>query len=200
MTTHDDVSPAVWAAIRAYDETAARTAGHHYSLIAAAVEAATPHLIAAAESRGWQRAVAALDSPAVIDVLVHHQRKDIGGLRLRLVAPRVLARGPRPWRDRRCRRGYSDTGRPDVSRDPWGARDELKRRIRAKLAAAAVDPDALADRVMTLFYAVDDEWDRVETTTLGDSGERFIDNRWLVARVPVQGVHWERPVDRSVTE
>jgi hypothetical protein len=87
-----------------------------------------------------------------------------------------------------------------VSRDPWGARDELKRRIRAKLAPAAVDPDGLADQVMSLFYSVDDDWDQVETTTHGDSGQTFIDNRWLVARVPVQGVRYERPVDRSVTE
>lgn len=33
----------------------------------------------AAERRGYQRAVAALDSPAIIDVLIAHQRRDIKG-------------------------------------------------------------------------------------------------------------------------
>lgn len=35
--------------------------------------------IAAAEARGYARAVAALDSQAIIDVLVAHQRMDIRG-------------------------------------------------------------------------------------------------------------------------
>jgi len=85
-----------------------------------------------------------------------------------------------------------------MARDSWGARDELKRRIAAKLAPVAVDSESLADRVMTLFYTVEDDWERVETTTLDESGQSFIDNRWLVARVPVQGAPWPRPVDRTI--
>jgi len=87
--------------------------------------------------------------------------------------------------------------------DPYGARDELRRRIADVLTTIGSElvtatPDLIAERVMTLFYSVEDDWDRIEVTTLGESGESFIDNRFLVARVPVQGVAWSRPVDRTV--
>jgi hypothetical protein len=87
--------------------------------------------------------------------------------------------------------------------DPYGARDELKRRIVARLAPILDSPmvaDDCAAAVMELFYDVRDDWDRIDVTTLGQSGESFIENRFLVARVPVQGVAWSRPVDRTVGE
>ena len=85
--------------------------------------------------------------------------------------------------------------------DPWGPRDELKRRIEARLTAM-LGADAArnaAIELIGLFWTVEDDWDRVDVTTVGQSGESFIDNRSLVARVPVQGVAWTRPVDRTVT-
>jgi hypothetical protein len=94
-----------------------------------------------------------------------------------------------------------------VSRDPLGAREELRQRIAAAIPQELITTPHLAgdltrleiaDAVMKLIYQVDDDWDRIDTTTLGQTGESFIDQRWLVARVPVQAVHWTRPVDRTV--
>ena len=82
--------------------------------------------------------------------------------------------------------------------DPFGARNELRERIRVKLVNA--EPGNLVEAIMSLFYEVYDDWDHIEVTTLGESGESFIENRFLVARVPVQGVAWSRPVDRTVGE
>jgi hypothetical protein len=85
-------------------------------------------------------------------------------------------------------------------RDPMGARDELKRRMAARLTAM-LGADAArnaAIELIGLFHTVEDDWDRIDVTTLAESGESFIENRWLVARVPVQGVTWSRPVDRTV--
>lgn len=96
-----------------------------------------------------------------------------------------------------------------MAHDPIGARRELRDRIKAKLAGANralntriidLDVDALAGAVMELFYEVGDEWMRVDVTTLAEAGvvESWIDNRFLVARVPAQGVHMERRTDRTV--
>jgi hypothetical protein len=93
-----------------------------------------------------------------------------------------------------------------VSRhDPIGAKNELRDRILSKLApylsAAEVDDELIrfvVDQVMDLFPAVEDYWERIDITTLNESGESFIENRWLLTRVPVQGYHWTRPIDRSV--
>lgn len=84
--------------------------------------------------------------------------------------------------------------------DPIGARDELRERIKAKLEAGNDEaPGLLADRVMTLFYRVEDWWEQLDVTTLGEPGESFVENRYLLAYAPVQGFSYTRPVDRTVT-
>jgi hypothetical protein len=83
-----------------------------------------------------------------------------------------------------------------------GPREELRQRIAAKLRPLTTDEEALAeafmDAVMPLFYDVQDEWDRVDTTRMGSSGEEWLDQRWLVARIPVQSQAYERKPDRTV--
>jgi hypothetical protein len=80
---------------------------------------------------------------------------------------------------------------------------ELRERILAKLIPVLRQgpamADAYADAVMSLFYEVADDWDRIDITTLGESGRTFLDQRWLACRVPVQTVEYRRPVDRRVT-
>lgn len=89
-----------------------------------------------------------------------------------------------------------------MSRDPLGPKAELRERIMAALIPVLrrgpAQADDYADAVMKLFYSVEDEWHRIEVTALGQAGESFIDNRFIVARVPVQAVNYERLVDRNV--
>jgi hypothetical protein len=83
---------------------------------------------------------------------------------------------------------------------PTSARDELRRLVMAKLLeVTGVEIDGIAaDGIMRLFFAVEDEWDRTYITTWGDGGnEKWLDQRYLVARVPVQTVAGERRVERG---
>lgn len=81
-----------------------------------------------------------------------------------------------------------------MARDPWGVRNELRERIRAAVTSA--EPDNAVDAIMALFYDVDEEWHRIDVTALSDPGQSFLDQRWIIARIPVQVVPYERPVDR----
>jgi hypothetical protein len=96
-----------------------------------------------------------------------------------------------------------------VTQDPLGAREELRQRIAAAIPAELIATPHLAgdltrreiaEAVAKLFYTVEDEWQRMDITTLGEAGrkESWIDNRFLVARMPVQGVAGERKIDRTV--
>lgn len=85
--------------------------------------------------------------------------------------------------------------------DPIGARHELSERIKAKLVqrgASGSDVDRWAAAVMELVHAVEDEWDRLDVTPMSYAGEQWIDQRYLVVRIPAAGVHISRPLNRTV--
>lgn len=88
--------------------------------------------------------------------------------------------------------------------DPYGARDELRRRIAAKLRLdhnlTDQDCEHAAQLVAAMFYTVDDDWDYADITPMSYHGRQWLENRYLVARMPVQGIAFERPVDRTVIE
>jgi hypothetical protein len=83
---------------------------------------------------------------------------------------------------------------------PSSPRQELRAHIEAKLAGDS--PVPVIDRIMEMFYTVEDDWDRIDTSTFagGGPGTRWLDQRFLVARVPVQSVRGERLTDRSVSQ
>lgn len=79
--------------------------------------------------------------------------------------------------------------------------DELRELVLAKLVAVADDyppatwpasAPALADEIMSLFHVAEQDWEILDITTLGDGKERWIKQRWLVARVPSRAETWER--------
>ncbi len=75
---------------------------------------------------------------------------------------------------------------------PTNPRDELRERLRLKLAAA--DPEDAADVVMGMLGGVADDWDTVDVSTYGRPND-VITNRYLTAqlRMPVPG-----DVNRSI--
>ncbi|MGE5830640.1 MAG: hypothetical protein ACM30G_20070 [Micromonosporaceae bacterium] len=91
---------------------------------------------------------------------------------------------------------------PDQTDPIVGPHSELRARILAKIAGplggAGPTAEEIADAVMGLFYTVVDDWDQIDVTEFRDDGRRYLDQRWLVARVPVQAQNYERIADRSV--
>lgn len=89
-----------------------------------------------------------------------------------------------------------------MSRDPFAVRNELRARVLAKLSRVLTDDAAAlcADALMELFYEIDEEWQRIEVTTVGESGESFLDQRWITTRIPVgDAVPYTRTPNRSVS-
>ena len=67
-----------------------------------------------------------------------------------------------------------------------------------ELVNQALQADSPAEAIVALFWDVRDEWEEIDITTLGQyPGSDIMWNRYLVARIPRQGVH-RRP-DRTVS-
>lgn len=78
---------------------------------------------------------------------------------------------------------------------------ELLHRIEARLTSAsdvALTIPQIAAVVTGMFYSVSDEWESLEATTLGTDGQTWIEQRWLVCRIPVQTQEHKRVADRTV--
>lgn len=80
-----------------------------------------------------------------------------------------------------------------------GPKTELRQRIAAKITGKVMPSEeaAIVDAVMSLFYTVADYWDDAEITTFGDDGQVWLEQRWLVARIPVQSQRHERLANRT---
>jgi len=79
--------------------------------------------------------------------------------------------------------------------DSYGARQ-----LRQDQSLTDQDADRVADTVAAMFWTVQDDWDSTDITPVGYAGKQWLENRYLVARMPVQGVAMERPTDRTVGE
>lgn len=81
------------------------------------------------------------------------------------------------------------------------AKQELRDLIRAKLTDHMMTLEQATDAVMTLFYDAADEWESIEVTTMGElPARRYLDQRWLVARVPRESVdRVQQAPNREVT-
>ena len=85
------------------------------------------------------------------------------------------------------------------------AREELRtliaKKMRDKLTMGDTAAGQIADAVMDLFYDVDDDWDHVDTRTyidVGNHGDRWLDQRSIVAKVGRDSVEHVREPDRGV--
>lgn len=77
---------------------------------------------------------------------------------------------------------------------PTTPRDEFQALIAQALKSG--DPPAA---IAKLAYDVRDEWQEVDVSTFGQGPRsEFVINRWLVVRIPRQGI--SKRADRTVTE
>lgn len=75
-----------------------------------------------------------------------------------------------------------------------GPRAELRYLIGSKIAAG-MTPAQVVDAIMALFHSVDDEWQELDVSSVADPGA-FLDQRWLVCRIPRQADLKRRVPDR----
>ncbi|HEY9413319.1 MAG TPA: hypothetical protein VIQ30_01045 [Pseudonocardia sp.] len=83
------------------------------------------------------------------------------------------------------------------------ARQELHNLIKDRIVRAQQrdnDPERLAAAVMALVHEVTDDWEHIDISTLGEEpGSHFLDQRWLMVRVPRESQHRRLPTpDRTV--
>ena len=77
------------------------------------------------------------------------------------------------------------------------ARDELQRRLMFKLAEAGIENAEVAARIVVeAFYRVSDSWQSTNITTFSDDGFVELEDRYLVAEMPVQHQRHERLAER----
>ncbi len=78
-------------------------------------------------------------------------------------------------------------------------RDELRELVRSKIRDD-MTPDEAADAATSIFYGIDDEWERLDVSVLRHGPDtEFLDQRWLVCRVPRESRRVDRIPDRRIS-
>lgn len=81
---------------------------------------------------------------------------------------------------------------PQVARPAWRVRQELRELIAAKLDVP--NADELSQRVMSLFWRIDEKWEHLEATTFGDVDLQYISHRIITLEtLPVEVKHTSKP-------
>lgn len=77
-------------------------------------------------------------------------------------------------------------------------RQELAALIASKIRPG-MSPQEAAEAVIALTFGIEETWEAMDVTTLADLPDRaYIDERWIIVRIPREGVRRERKADRRV--